>query len=131
MMARSETIAVRTVRPVTPTAARLATIAMLALVPALAPGIAAGADPSFARQREITSLVRNDCGACHGMRLTGGLGPALTPGSLKDKPTEGLVATILAGRPGTAMPPWRPFLSEADAEWLAARLIDGGLDAPR
>jgi cytochrome c55X len=127
MMARSETTAVRTVRPVTPTAARLALIAMLALVP----GVASGAEPSSVRQRELASLVRNDCGACHGMRLTGGLGPALTPDTLKDKPADGLVATILAGRPGTAMPPWRPFLSEVDAEWLAARLIDGGFDAPR
>ena len=47
-------------------------------------------------------MVRQDCGACHGMRLTGGLGPALTREALADKPIESLVATIVHGRPGHA-----------------------------
>ena len=29
------------------------------------------------RQTELRNLVHQDCGSCHGMRLTGGLGPAL------------------------------------------------------
>ena len=33
--------------------------------------------------------------------------------------TEGLAAIILDGIPGTAMPPWRPLISEADARWIA------------
>jgi cytochrome c55X len=65
------------------------------------------------------------------MRLTGGLGPALTPEALRTKPAASLVATIVSGRPGTAMPPWRRFLSEAEAEWLVARLVSGDVDAPR
>ncbi|HET7527856.1 MAG TPA: cytochrome c, partial [Burkholderiaceae bacterium] len=63
-----------------------------------------------ARQAELVRMVRHDCGACHGMRLTGGLGPALTPQALADKPLDSLVATVVHGRPGTPMPPWRAML---------------------
>jgi cytochrome c55X len=86
--------------------------------------------PEGARQRQLLRLLKQDCGSCHGLRLTGGLGPALTPQALKDKPAESLAATIMSGRPGTAMPPWRPFLSEAEAEWLVARMREGTTDAP-
>lgn len=89
----------------------------------------AAADPDPARQRELLVLLKQDCGSCHGMRLTGGLGPALTPEALRTKPAESLAATIYFGRTGTAMPPWRPFLSEAEARWLVARMIDGATDA--
>ena len=89
---------------------------------------AAAADPDPARQRELLVLLKQDCGSCHGMRLTGGLGPALTPEALRTKPAESLAATIYYGRTGTAMPPWRPFLSEAEAHWLVARMIDGATD---
>jgi cytochrome c55X len=82
------------------------------------------------RRRELLVLLKNDCGSCHGMRLTGGLGPALTPEALRAKPVESLVATIVSGRPGTAMPPWRRFLSEADAEWLVTRMVTGDVDVP-
>jgi cytochrome c55X len=85
--------------------------------------------PDAARQRELLALVRHDCGSCHGMRLTGGLGPALTAEALRAKPAEGLVATILGGRPGTAMPPWRRFVSEPEAGWLVARLLAGDVHA--
>jgi cytochrome c55X len=63
------------------------------------------------------------------MRLTGGLGPPLTPQALRDKPADSLTATIVAGRAGTAMPPWRPFLSEAEAAWLVERLQQGDAHA--
>lgn len=59
------------------------------------------------------------------MRLTGGLGPALVPDTLRGKPEEFLAATILNGRPGTAMPAWRGILSEKDAGWIARSLIAG------
>ena len=78
--------------------------------------------PDGARQQELVRLVRQDCGSCHGMTLKGGLGPALTPEALADKPAEGLVATIVGGRPGTPMPPWRQFLSEDEARWIVLRL---------
>lgn len=81
--------------------------------------------PSQARQQELQRLLRQDCGACHGLRLTGGLGPPLTREALKDRPRDVLVATIEHGRPGTPMPPWRPFISESEARWLAAQLQEG------
>jgi cytochrome c55X len=87
------------------------------------------AAPDAARQSELLRLLRQDCGSCHGMRLTGGLGPTLTPQALRDKPADSLAATIVAGRAGTAMPPWRPFLSEKEAEWLVERLQQGDAHA--
>ena len=89
---------------------------------------APGTQPDAARQRELLVLLKQDCGSCHGMRLTGGLGPALTPEALRTKPAESLAATIVYGRTGTAMPPWRRFMSEAEADWLVARMIDGATD---
>jgi cytochrome c55X len=44
-------------------------------------------------------------------------------------PFESVVATIQSGRPGTPMPPWRRFLSDGEAHWLAARLVEGTADA--
>lgn len=81
--------------------------------------------PSVERQREIVHLVRQDCGSCHGMTLQGGLGPSLKPEALRDKPAESLVATIYGGRPGTPMPPWHRFLSEAEAGWVVEQLLRG------
>lgn len=83
------------------------------------------APPSADRERELLHLLYRDCGACHGMRLTGGLGPPLTRDALRGKSEAILAATIIDGRPGTAMPPWRPFLSDSEAAWLAARLRNG------
>jgi cytochrome c55X len=87
------------------------------------------AAPPPARARELIALLQQDCGSCHGMRLTGGLGPALTPEALRDKTPDALVATIVSGRTGTAMPPWRRFISEPEARWLVARLLNGDFDA--
>lgn len=81
--------------------------------------------PAPGEQRELVRLVRQDCGSCHGMKLTGGLGVPLTRQALADKPVEGLAMTILYGRPGTAMPPWRSLLTEAQAWWIAEQLIAG------
>lgn len=84
---------------------------------------AVAAEPDAARQKELVRLVRQDCGSCHGMTLQGGLGPALLPADLRDKPVDGLAATIYSGRPGTAMPPWKQFISEAEAIWIVEQLI--------
>jgi cytochrome c55X len=81
--------------------------------------------PSPERARELVRMVRQDCGSCHGLTLRGGLGPALLPETLRDKPPDGLKYTILLGRPGTAMPPWKTFLSEAEADWIVAQLLRG------
>ncbi|WP_154717440.1 c-type cytochrome [Sterolibacterium denitrificans] len=84
-----------------------------------------GAQPGAKRRVELVRMVRQDCGSCHGMTLKGGLGSPLLPENLRDKPADGLVATIMQGRPGTAMPPWQAIISEAEAEWIVARLLTG------
>jgi cytochrome c55X len=81
--------------------------------------------PDAARQRQLLHLVSQDCGSCHGMRLTGGLGLPLTAEALRDKPVEGLEATVYYGRPGTAMPPWKSFLSESEVHWIVQQLMTG------
>ena len=81
--------------------------------------------PDNARQSALVRMVRQDCGSCHGLYLTGGLGPALTRAALADKPLEFLAATIYDGRPGTPMAPWKAMLSEADALWIAEQLLAG------
>jgi len=86
---------------------------------------AAADAPSAGREAALRQLLLQDCGSCHGLTLKGGLGPALLPESLRDKPAEFLAATILHGRPGTPMPPWAPFMSPQEAHWLANLLKDG------
>ncbi|MFO1338582.1 MAG: cytochrome c [Burkholderiaceae bacterium] len=81
--------------------------------------------PATERQAALVRMVRHDCGSCHGMRLTGGLGPALTREALADKPVGSLAATIQHGRPGTPMPGWKTMLSDEDAQWIAAQLVAG------
>ena len=71
---------------------------LLACGPALAQAVPA------VRAAELVRIVRQDCGSCHGMRLTGGLGPALTREALAEKHVPALAATIIHGRPGTPMP---------------------------
>ena len=77
------------------------------------------------RQAELMNMLKHDCGSCHGLTLKGGLGPPLLPESLKGKPADFLAATILYGRTGTPMPPWRPFLTPQEAAWLAHRIREG------
>jgi cytochrome c55X len=101
-------------------------ILVIAIALMLAPLDAAAEDsaaaPAPPRQHELLRLLHQDCGSCHGLRLTGGLGPPLTSQALHDKPDASLVATIVAGRRGTPMPPWKPFMTEEEARWLVARL---------
>jgi len=77
------------------------------------------------RQLELSNLLLQDCGACHGLTMKGGLGPALLPSTLKGKSAEFLTSTILDGRPGTAMPGWRPLLSVSEARWITNQLLGG------
>jgi cytochrome c55X len=86
--------------------------------------------PTMQRQRELVHFVRNDCGACHGIHLTGGLGMAITPQALTGQTPETISATILYGHPGTPMPGWRGLLSEADARWIAKHLLAGFPEEP-
>jgi cytochrome c55X len=99
-------------------------IAMAAMVVATVPS-PASAQPTIDRQRELIRLVRQDCGSCHGLKLTGGLGPALLPATLAGKPFDSMVATVLNGRPGSAMPGWSRFMNESEAEWVVRALVEG------
>lgn len=96
---------------------------LLPLAALLATTAAVASEPPPERQKELVHLVRQDCGSCHGMTLQGGLGPPLLPASLREKPAEGLAATIYYGRPGTPMPPWKQFMSEAEAQWIVDKLM--------
>ncbi len=97
----------------------------LGLALAVTPPVLSAEAPSAERRQELTGLLLHDCGSCHGLTLQGGLGPPLTPDRLQDKPADFLAVTILYGRPGTPMPPWRPFLTDAEAQWLAQTLKEG------
>ncbi len=81
-------------------------------------GLDAGLDPVA-----LERLVLQDCGSCHGLTLKGGLGPDIRPESLEHYEAEVLAGVILDGIPGTAMPPWRPLLSEDEAAWIADYLL--------
>jgi cytochrome c55X len=91
----------------------------------------ARAEIGAARQAELLGLLINDGGSCHGLTLRGGLGPALTPPALAGKASAMLRAAILEGRPGTPMPPWRPFLNDAEAAWLVEQLQSGAVGDAR
>ena len=96
----------------------LPALALPALVlPALV--LPARADIPPDRARDLEHMVLQDCGSCHGLTRKGGLGRPLTPDALADAGREGLASIILDGVPGTAMPPWRPLLSEDEALWIA------------
>lgn len=102
----------------------VATIAVLLMqVPASRIAVAETVTPR--RAVELERLIRHDCGSCHGMTLNGGLGPELRAQRLGGVPPPAIAAIILDGVPGTAMPPWRPLLSDAEAHWIAAYLSKG------
>ena len=80
--------------------------------------------PAFAeippdRAAELEHLVLQDCGSCHGLTMKGGLGRPLTREALAEADRDTLALIVLDGLPGTAMPPWRPLLTEAEALWIA------------
>jgi cytochrome c55X len=95
---------------------------LLVVITAVTANPVLAGEPSPARQKELRNMLNHDCGACHGLTLKGGLGPALLPEALAGKPDDFLIATILEGRPGTAMPPWRPFMNRDEAAWLVGVL---------
>ena len=68
-------------------------------------------------------MLKHDCGSCHGLTLKGGLGPSLLARDLVNKPDDYLIETIQNGRKGTAMPPWKPFISETETRWLVQQLL--------
>ena len=96
-----------------------------AIVLALAACSSFAQSPPAARQAALLELVRQDCGACHGLTLKGGLGPSLEPLALAGKDVEFLSYVVLHGRRGTPMPPWRAHLSQAEAQWVVEQLKKG------
>ena len=82
-------------------------------------------DPAPGRRAELLHLLRQDCGACHGLTLKGGLGPSLEPAALAAKDAEQLSFVILQGRRGTPMPAWGAYLSEPEARWIVEQLRKG------
>ena len=75
----------------------------------------------------LADFVRQDCGACHGLTLKGGLGHPLTADALTDVEIEAIRDIVLHGIPGTAMPPWEGLLTAEQADWIARRLKEGTL----
>ncbi len=86
---------------------------------------AAAQEPAPERGAALKEFVRQDCGFCHGLQLTGGLGPSLQPDALKDRPVDYLSYVILNGMRGRAMPGWQPYISEPEARWIAEQLKKG------
>lgn len=100
-------------------------ILLFAAAGPVAAGAAGPAAPAEARRAELIHMVRQDCGSCHGLSMKGGLGPPLVPAALADKDAAQLQFVVLHGRRGTAMPPWRRFLSDAEAAWVVELLRKG------
>ena len=97
----------------------------LLLITLISAGVSADLLP-VERQQQLQYLLEQDCGSCHGMRLTGGLGPALTGEALAGKSRELLIDTIREGRAGTPMPPWKTLLADSDISWLVDYLLQPG-----
>ena len=95
---------------------------LAALMLAFALPVQAG-EVAPARAEELRHMVRQDCGSCHGLRLTGGLGSPITAQALAGRDPDELAMLILDGLPGSAMPGWRPLLTEDEARWIADYLM--------
>lgn len=104
----------------------LARAAVVALI--LCTSGAVAGEPPEERQVELVRMLRHDCGACHGLRLDGGLGPPLTPETLAGVAPAVLEQVVLEGRHGTPMPPWKALLSPGEARWMVRVMQTGGID---
>ena len=80
------------------------------------------------RQSELHEFVETHCPSCHGTRLTGSIGPALTEAGLQHLSLNAVTMTILHGYAGKGMPAWKTQLSNGDAYWIAQQLKHGSFD---
>lgn len=108
-----------------PVSDEMRAIQRILAVALLVPCAVLATDPDLSRQSELEHMLIHDCGSCHGMRLTGGLGPALTPAAMATRPVEVIEQVITRGVPGTPMPPWSAVLNQEEIRWLATRLREG------
>ena len=94
---------------------------------AIAWGASVLAAPAAVAQdaKRLEHIINQDCGSCHGLTRKGGLGRPITPQALADADPETIAGIILDGVPGTAMPPWRPLITESEALWMANYLKNG------
>lgn len=100
----------------------VATVALLAAGVSIVAFGATGPEPSRERQAQLREVVAQNCTVCHGPKLKGKIGPALTAKSLASKDEQMLVTTILEGRADTVMPSWAFMLKENEARWLVEYL---------
>ncbi len=89
--------------------------AILVLFAVTAPAAAA---VGVERQAELLYFLKHDCGSCHGLTRSGGLGSPLLPEALAGRSDDDLTEVIMEGLPGTPMPPWKALLTEEEARWL-------------
>ena len=79
------------------------------------------------RQSELLDFVEQNCPACHGIRMRGSIGPALSKANLQYLSVNAVTLTILYGLTDKGMPAWEAQLSERDAYWIAEFLKRGGI----
>lgn len=84
------------------------------------------ADVTSSRENQLRHVVEHECGSCHGLTRSGGLGPPLTEKALENKSPEDLFKIIRDGVKGTPMPPWEGILNDEDIRQIV-RLLKGGL----
>jgi cytochrome c55X len=101
---------------------RFHALTLLVAVSLFSPSGQSGAGLEQDRQQQIIYLLHQDCGSCHGMRLTGGLGPSLVPELMLQRPDAYLRAVISDGIPDTAMPPWANILKPEEINFIIAQL---------
>ena len=64
----------------------------------------------------VEKVFEKECQGCHGPNHEGGVGSDLRPNVIGKKNAYMLAETILNGRPGTAMPPFKSKFNKADAD---------------
>ncbi len=67
---------------------------------------------------DAEKLYELECQGCHGPMHQGGVGSDIRPEKLKDKTSMFLADVIMEGRSGTAMPPFKGFLSKQEASQM-------------
>ena len=67
---------------------------------------------------DVEKVYELECQGCHGPMHQGGVGSDIRPEKLKDKTSMFLADTILEGRSGTAMPPFKGSISKQEASQM-------------